>query len=202
MIAPEHQHVLDRFPPLLKALVEAELRAGNRIIDAGAGHPAPPAGDMIKLEKDLLTFGSGSNEGLRLYARNSSAHHQELTDEQGLFWVLTAPLPPPPEPDMNAIRAPRGHQPPPLPIERKYPHDTVEMDYRGEMLILHETDRRTDIVWTWSRGNILYRSSLGPWWYPAERRSQAMPEEEKERVIQRFMDYARVHIGSDIELRD
>lgn len=81
-----------------------------------------------------------------------------------------------------------------------YPHDTLEMDFRGEVLILHETDRRTTIVWTWSRGSALYRSSLNPWWYPIERRSRPMSEEEKERVIERFMAYARVHIGSNIEL--
>ncbi len=62
------------------------------------------------------------------------------------------------------------------------------MDHRGEMLILHEEDRRTDIVWTWNRGNQLYRSSLSPWWYPKERRSAPMTEEEKERVIALFME--------------
>lgn len=35
----EHLAVLDRFPPALRALVEAEIAAGNRIIEAGAGHP-------------------------------------------------------------------------------------------------------------------------------------------------------------------
>lgn len=200
VLSSEHQRVLDRFPPLLKALVEAELQAGNRIIDAGAGHPAPPAGDLIKLERDLLTW--KDTTGLQLHARHASTHHQEVTDDQRFFWILTAPLPPPPEPDMDAIRTARNHVPPPPPVVRAYPHDTVEMDVRGETLILHEADRRCDIVWTWSRGNILYRSSLSTWWYPAEQRSQAMTDAEKERVLERLMDYARIHIGANTELKD
>lgn len=55
-ISKDHQAVLDRFPSALKALVEAELAAGNTIIEAGAGQPAPPAGDMIKLAQDLITY--------------------------------------------------------------------------------------------------------------------------------------------------
>lgn len=189
------------FPPALRALVEAEVAAGNEILEVGAGHPAPPAGCMVKLAHDLRTWGDGV-DGLSLYARNSSTHHQEITDADRFHWILTAPLPPPPEPDMDAIRLAHGYRPAPPPPQRTFPNDHVELDYRGEMLILHEADRRTDIVWTWNQGDRLYRSSLSPWWYPQERRSQPMTDEEKDQVIARFLDFARIHINSRIELHD
>lgn len=183
--------------------MEAELRAGNRILRSGGGHPAPPAGDLVLLAEDLHTRLKDLPSGLRYYARNSSAHHEEITDDAGFCWVLTAPLPPPPEPDMDAIReaANRPSAPPP-PAPAHYPPGSVEMDPRGELLILHEADRRADIVWTWNRGDQLYRSSLSPWWYPAERRAQPMTDAEREAVIARFLDFARQHINPRIELKD
>ncbi|MBK6776686.1 MAG: hypothetical protein IPG74_12910 [Flavobacteriales bacterium] len=62
-ITDEHRRLLDRFPPALKALVEVELAAGNTIIDARAGHPAPPAGDMIMLARDLGTRTANLDDG-------------------------------------------------------------------------------------------------------------------------------------------
>lgn len=202
-IHPDHQAVLDLFPPALRALADSELALGNRIIHAGAGHPAPPAGAQIMFAHDLFTQDQGLLNGLHRYDRNASTHHQEISDADRFFWILTAPLPPPPEPDMNAIRdrANLTQEAPPgvMPV---YKCDEVELDYRGEMLILHEKDRRTDIVWTWNRGNQLYRSSLSPWWYPEERRSQEMTAAEKEEVIRRFLEFARRNISDKIELRD
>ncbi|MCB0771895.1 MAG: hypothetical protein KDB93_00805 [Flavobacteriales bacterium] len=202
-IHPDHQAVLDRFPPALRALAGSELALGNRIIHAGAGHPAPPAGAQIMFAQDLLTRDRELLNGLHCYDRNASTHHQEVSDADRFFWILTVPLPPPPEPDMDAIRdrANLATEQPPA-VMRVYTCNEVELDYRGEMLILHEQDRRTDIVWTWNRGNQLYRSSLSPWWYPDERRSQEMTEAEKEAVIQRFLEFARRNISPNIELRD
>ncbi|MBP7516008.1 MAG: hypothetical protein KA791_15780 [Flavobacteriales bacterium] len=199
----EQQRVIVLFPAALRGLIEAEIAAGNRIIHAGAGHPAPPAGEQVMFAEDLKTRKKTAKDGLRFHERESSSHHQEITDDQGFFWILTAPLPPPPDPDMNAIRAAHRveYTPPPV-VVKTFAHDTVEMDIRGEMLILHEEGRRTDIIWTWNKGNYLYRSSLSAWWYPAERRSQPMTDEEKETVLERFMAYGRSFISSTIELRD
>lgn len=120
---------------------------------------------MIKLAYDLKNRDKNAPDGLHLFERESSTHHQEVSDDRRFFWILTAPLPPPPEPEMNAIRdranlsmeQPKG-------VMRVYQREGIEQDYRGELLILHEEDRRTEIVWTWNRGNQLYRSSLSPWW--------------------------------------
>ena len=199
----EQQRIVRLFPAALRALIHAELAAGNRIIHAGAGHPAPPAGEQVMFAEDLKTREKNATDELRYSERESSSHHQEITDAQGFFWILTAPLPPPPDPDMNATRASHSVQytPPPV-VVKTFARGTVEMDVRGEMLILHETERRTDIIWTWNKGNYLYRSSLSAWWYPAERRSEPMSDEEKEKVLEGFMAYGRSHISSSIELRD
>ena len=192
-IMVEHMKVLDRFPDRLKELVLSELRAGNRIVSAGGGHPAPPAGEQIMLAHDLM--GEHDVTGLDVYARNTSLHHVEITDDARFYWVLTAPLPAPAEPDMNAIRQRIASQA--LPPEPKvYPPGTVEMDYRGEMLIYHEADRKADIIWTWNKGSRLYRSTLSPWWYRTERVSRSMTDEERDMVLERFMAFAHVHIGT------
>ena len=202
-ISKEHARIIALFPALLKTLVEAELAAGNRIVHAGGGHPAPPVGEQVMFAEDLKTRKKKAKDGLRFRERESSSHHQEITDDQGFFWVLTAPLPPPPMPDMNAIRDRANFSPEPVHgVMRVFARDEVEMDVRGEMLVLHEDGRRTDIIWTWNKGNYLYRSSLSPWWYIEERRSEAMSEEEKELVLERFMAFARAHISSSVELRD
>ncbi len=202
-ISKEHQRVVDLFPAALKALIEAELAAGNRIVHAGAGHPAPPVAEQVMFAEELKTREKNAKDGLRFHERESSSHHQEITDDHGLFWILTAPLPPPPLPDMNTIRDRANFSPEPVHgVMRVFARDEVEMDVRGEMLVLHEEGRRTDIIWTWNKGNYLYRSSLSPWWYIEQRRSEPMSEEEKERVLERFMAYGRAHISSNIELRD
>lgn len=202
-IHPDHLAVLDRFPPALRALAESELALGNRIIHAGAGHPAPPAGAQIMFAHDLLTQDQGLLNGLYRYDRSASTHHQEICDANRFFRILTTPVPPPTAHTMEEIRDRMNFptSPPTAPAHSPDP-GTIELDYRGEMLILHEADRRTDIVWTWNRGNQLYRSSLSPWWYPGERRSQEMTEAEKEEVIQRFLEFARRNISPNIELRD
>jgi hypothetical protein len=201
-ITYEHYRILDRFPPALKALVEAEIAAGNTIIDAGAGHPAPPAGHMIKLAHDLRTRTTDVNDGLSVYPRNTSTHHTEITDADRFFFILTAAHPPPPLPDMNAIRDARNYSPLPLVTPVVHAPGSIEMDYRGEMLIYHEAGRSTDIVWTWNRGNHYYRSSLTHWWYPAERRSVPFTDEEKETVLAKFIGYQHTHIGSTVKVVD
>lgn len=51
-------------------------------------------------------------------------------------------------------------------------------------------------------GNSYYRSSLTHWWYPAERRSVLLTDEEKETVLAKFIAYGHTHIGSTIKVVD
>lgn len=93
------------FPAKLQELVEAELAAGNEIVEICNGFPAPPVGACLKLAKLVTTQPRQSGSGLDFYERNTSSYSGEFTDEKRFFFVLEPPKPPEPEPDMNAIRA-------------------------------------------------------------------------------------------------
>lgn len=101
----EQQKELERFPPQLRALIDAELAAGNSIVEFGHGFPAPPAGAYLKLANKVGTRPRASGDGISFYERNMPSYSGEFTDSKRFFFVLEPPNPPPPEPDMNAIRA-------------------------------------------------------------------------------------------------
>ncbi len=102
----------DGFPADLHAIVEAELRAGNEILEAGHTHPAPPAGAYVKLARVVTTHPHASRGGVLYYLRNNSSYSGEFYDARRFYFVLEPPLPPPPEPDMDAIRAAINYTPP------------------------------------------------------------------------------------------
>jgi hypothetical protein len=104
-LPPEFQSDFDAMPVALQHLLLAELAAGNRILELGHSFPAPPAGAYFLLANPVSTRPRSSGDGLVFYARNSSHYSGEFTDERRFYFVLEAPLPPPPEPDMDAIRA-------------------------------------------------------------------------------------------------
>ena len=47
---------VDAFPPLLRALLDEELAAGNEISEIGHSFPAPPAGAYIRLKNVQLGY--------------------------------------------------------------------------------------------------------------------------------------------------
>jgi hypothetical protein len=102
----------DAFPPALRALLDAELAAGNQIVEAGHSFPAPPAGAYFKLSRPVTTRGRVSADGLKFWDYKGSSYSGSFTDDRGFFHILEPPLPPPPEPDMDAIRA--AHTPKPM----------------------------------------------------------------------------------------
>lgn len=93
------------FPDALRELIEAELKAGNQIVELSSTFPAPPAGAYVKLENPVTTRPRESSEGVSFYDRNSSSYSGEFTDAKRFYFVLEPPRPPEPEPDMDAIRA-------------------------------------------------------------------------------------------------
>ena len=99
------------FPAALRALVEAELAAGNSIVAIEHGFPAAPCGASIKLARAVEATRQKSTAAISYYARNNSNYAGEFTTAERHFFVLEPPLPPPPPPDMDAIR--RAHQAPP-----------------------------------------------------------------------------------------
>lgn len=103
---PEHfRSEADRLPTALRALLDAELAAGNEIVEVSSSFPAPPAGVYFMLVRPVSTRPRASSDGVAFYHRNSSQYAGEFHDERRFFFILEAPLPPPPEPDMDAIRA-------------------------------------------------------------------------------------------------
>ncbi len=95
---------LAEFPAPLRALVEAELAAGNTIVAIENGFPAAPCGASVKLAKAVQEERRRATAELSFYARNNSSYAGEFTTEQRHFFVLEPPLPPEPAPDMDAIR--------------------------------------------------------------------------------------------------
>ncbi|MEO7598279.1 MAG: hypothetical protein ABIV50_05070 [Opitutus sp.] len=95
----------DAMPVALRRLLHAELAAGNTIVEVGHSFPAPPAGAYFKLAKPLLTRGKKLERGVVYYNRNNSIYSGEITDKKRFYFLLEPAGPPPPEPDMDAIRA-------------------------------------------------------------------------------------------------
>jgi len=106
-IPAKFQSDVDALPPVLRALLDAELAAGNEIDEIGHSFPAPPIGAAIKLKKRISTRSPGPGDGLRYRAVNGSLYSSEYTDESRRYFLLEPPLPPPEPIDMDAIR--RAH---------------------------------------------------------------------------------------------
>lgn len=121
-LTPDQQKELAAFPAGLRALLEAELAAGNSIIEVGHSFPAPPVGAYIKLANKVSTRPRASGGGLNFYERNSSSYSGEFTDAKRFFFILEPPNPPPPEPDMDAIR--QAHEPKPDSLTRLAQRET------------------------------------------------------------------------------
>ena len=103
-LTPDQEMELAKFPVTLRTLIEAELTAGNSIVEFGHSFPAPPAGAYIKLANKVSTRARDDGDGLSFYQRNSSSYSGEFTDDKRFYFVLEPPNPPPAEPDMDAIR--------------------------------------------------------------------------------------------------
>ena len=103
-IPPEHVKDIESMPQKLRSLVEEELAAGNEIVEVGHSFPAAPVGCYVKLARTVSTRAHESSEGIQFCDRNTSIYSGEFSDPKRYFFVLEPPNPPPPEPDMNAIR--------------------------------------------------------------------------------------------------
>jgi diadenosine tetraphosphatase ApaH/serine/threonine PP2A family protein phosphatase len=103
-IRPEHLKDIESMPQALRSLVEAELAAGNEIVEIGHSFPAAPVGCYVKLARPVSTRPRASSEEIHFIDRNTSIYSGEFADSKRYFFVLEPPNPPPPEPDMNAIR--------------------------------------------------------------------------------------------------
>jgi hypothetical protein len=115
-LTAEQQKELAKFPSALRALIDAELAAGNAIAAIEHGFPAAPCGASVKLAKAVSAANRKSTSAVKFYERNNSSYAGEFTTAERHFFVLEPPLPPPPEPDMDAIR--KALEPKPDPIAK------------------------------------------------------------------------------------
>jgi hypothetical protein len=102
--SPLAAQLLASFPALLRELIQAELKAGNTIVEVASKFPAPPAGAYVMLEKPISTRPRATAGGVTFFARNTSSYAGEFTDPERFYFVIEAPLPPEPPPDMDVIR--------------------------------------------------------------------------------------------------
>ena len=107
--ADPNSQKLAEFPAPLRALIEAELEAGNTIVAIENGFPAAPCGASVKLAKAVHDERRRSTAEVSFYVRNNSSFAGEFTTAQRHYFVLEPPLPPEPYPDMDAIR--KAHEP-------------------------------------------------------------------------------------------
>lgn len=113
------------FPKVLRDLLAAELAAGNEVVEVDHGFPAPPIGANLRLAKAVTTRPRTSSHGLRFRESQGSLYGGLFTDAAGVFFLLEPALPPPPEPDMDAIRA--AHTPSPQrAAQRQAEQDTTK----------------------------------------------------------------------------
>ncbi|MBR0672852.1 hypothetical protein [Neoroseomonas soli] len=180
---------IDAFPPALRALLEAELAAGNTILEVGHGSPAPPVGAWVRLAKRVATRPRAASPEIGFHDRRSSLWSGEWTDPRRFFFVLEPPGPSPPAPDMDALRraaAPPAALRPPRPAPL-----AIEVDRRGEMLTCREDGRVATIICTFSGGPRLLPRTLEGWWIPAERRSDPIAPADRAALVGRIVEHCR-----------
>lgn len=126
----------DAMPKKLRALLDAELAAGNEITEVFHSFPAPPAGACFRLARAVSTRPRESSGGIDFYDRNSSLYSGEFTDAKRFYFIIEPPNPPPPEPDMDAIRAAHAPKPwvPTKPKRRNSKASSKYPDLRPEPL--------------------------------------------------------------------
>jgi hypothetical protein len=92
------------FPPALRQLIDAELKAGNEIVEISSSFPAPPAGAYVKLARPITTRARVKTPEIDFYDRNGSSYSGEWHDGKRFFFVLEPPHPPEPEVNMDDVR--------------------------------------------------------------------------------------------------
>ena len=104
MIPPKFQKLADEFPPPLRALLDAEIAAGNQIVSEGAGFPANMGGYLI-MAANVTTCPRQSAGDLRFRKYEAANFCGAFSDARSDYLILEPPPPPEPEQDMDAIRA-------------------------------------------------------------------------------------------------
>jgi len=207
---------LNELPAALRAVLDAELEAGNTVAAVFNGFPAPPVGFCVMLG-EMFRAPEESRAGLDWRRRQSSTSSGELTDADRRVFLLTPPDPADAAyPDMNAIREelnraaaaadaerfrlqaleiesrvrsvfqPREDVPERRHFARR--RRTIRVDHRGEMITYLEPLRSATITCTfWNSKVSIARRTLSAWWYDLERKSVPMTPEEADTVYAKII---------------
>lgn len=89
----DHRRELTSFPPALRALLEAELAAGNAITGIGQWFPAAPTGAFVMLARPVSTRPANAADGLRFHESHSPLYSGVFTDAAGRHLILNPPAP-------------------------------------------------------------------------------------------------------------
>ncbi len=92
-IRAEHLRDVEALPLDLRMLLDAELARGNHIAEVSHTFPAPPIGACFMLERPMSPATRDAMPMLRYRPRNSSVCSGEITDADGIFWLLEPPIP-------------------------------------------------------------------------------------------------------------
>jgi hypothetical protein len=102
-IPPEFRPDADALPPVLRALLDAELAAGNQIVRRDYGSPTPPVGAFLQLALPVSTRPRASGDGVSFHDFSKFGFPGSFTDDGGVFYLFE-PFAPELELDMDAIR--------------------------------------------------------------------------------------------------
>jgi hypothetical protein len=134
----DFQKQADALPADLRALLDAELAAGNQIAEAGRGFPGQPEGTYLKLTGPFTTRPRVWGDGLQFHDYSSFGSSGSFTNHDREFFILEPLLPPEPVPDMDAIReAHNAPQPPPFRPKATDPNSALAR-FERSMIIDYE----------------------------------------------------------------
>lgn len=82
---------VNALPPLLRALLDAELAAGNTIVEVGRDFPAPPDGAWLRLARRVTTVPREPTSALMFWENDMPSYSGQFTDVDGRFQILEPP---------------------------------------------------------------------------------------------------------------
>lgn len=129
---------LAAMPPALRALLEAELKIGNRVAEINYGFPAPPVGFCVLLAQPISTRPKDADDGLCFDEWPNWKGYNGYTDGRGHYFLLNPPLLPPPDPephwDENGAYIGNAAQPGALPETRTEERKEILADHDDTLL--------------------------------------------------------------------
>lgn len=120
-LSPADRRDYERLPPVLRQLLDAELDAGNQIVEVQHGFPAAPVGASFLLAGPVRSRTRASEGSLKFYQRNHPHYSGEFTVEPRHFFILEPPLPEPVDSAPAALpEPPRPSSPPASPLLEQF----------------------------------------------------------------------------------